>query len=84
MLSRRRCLATAKISAGKTSAATAAVAALSGVLPHTASPGPGRSGMQRHRIDDALQVGEPEGLVEEAVSGVPAPLDRIEIRGRSG
>src|SRR5437870_11155637 len=59
MLSLSRCLRQQKSPPGPQ-----AGAALRGVSPDSAA-WPGRSGTQRHRIEDALQVGEAEGLVEE-------------------
>src|ERR1700738_4260499 len=62
MLSLSRCLRQGKSRAG-----------LGGVLPYGIA-GPGRSGTQRHRIEDALQVCEPEGLVEERCRAFPLLL----------
>ena len=62
-------LATAKISART----AGGEAALRGVSPRGMAWA-GRSGPQRYRIDDALQVCEPEGLVEEWCRAFPLPL----------
>src|SRR5438128_890271 len=43
-----------------------------------------RSGTQRHRIENTLQIGEPEGLVEERRRAFPLPPAGVKLPARQG